>query len=241
MKYVISLFLGLLTGAALFAAGLVYNPFISKRALSPLAVTDSQTVSLSYSAVASDGILYTNDGESRVKPYPEKVQQLWEAPIGQTTAMATVMRDGRNQVAGLGLKIVSTSEDTRLLSGKALVDSIWYVYLPGRGSLFIEQSENYWDYIRDIVIPAYRSSANTWKGVWIGNVTAGPGVLGIARVVGGSGEFADLEMLGVESLSVRAWRVDDGPIAADGRLTIELPSALVEDELPTDELSNEEE
>jgi hypothetical protein len=241
MKYVISLLLGLLTGAALLAASLVYNPFTSKRALSPLAVTDSQTVSLAYSAVASEGILYANDGESQIKPYPENVQQFWEAPIRQTTAMATVMRDGRNQVAGFGLKIVSTSEDTRLLNGKALVDSIWYVYLPGRGSLFIEQSENYWDYLRDIVLPAYRSSANTWKGIWTGNVTAGPGVLGTARVVGGSGEFANKEMLGVESLSVRVWRVNEGPIAADGRLTIELPADPVGEELPTDELSTEEE
>ena len=241
MKYVISLLSGLLMGAALFVTGLIYNPFVSERALSPLAVTNSQIVSLGYSAVASEGILYTNDGESRISPYPEKVQQLWEAPIRQTTAMATVLRDGRNQVAGLGLKIVSTSEDTRLLRGKALVDSIWYVYLPGRGSLFIEQSENYWDYLRDIVLPAYRSSANTWKGIWTGNVTAGPGVLGTARVVGGSGEFADKEMLGVESLSVRVWRADEGPISADGRLTIELPADPVEEELPTDEFSTEEE
>jgi hypothetical protein len=241
MKYLISLLLGILTGAALFAAGLAYNPFIGKRALSPLAVTDSQTVSLGYSAVASEGIMFTNDGESRIKPYPEKVQQLWEAPIRQTTAMATVMRDGRNQAAGLGLKIVSTSEDTSLLNGKALVESIWYVYLPGRGSLFIEQSENYWDYLRDIVIPAYRSSANTWKGIWTGNMTAGPGALGTARVVGGSGEFANKEMLAVESLSVRVWRVDEGPIAADGRLTIELPVEFVEEELLTDDVSIEEE
>lgn len=230
MKYILVLLLGLFVGATLFALGLAYNPFISKPTLSPLAVTDSQTVTLGYSAVAAEAVMFTNDGESRISPHPEKVQQLWEAPIRQTTAMATVLRDGRSQVAGLGIKVASAAESTRLLEGKALVNSIWYVYLPGRGSFFVEQSENYWDYLRDIVLPAYRNSANTWKGAWVGNVTAGPGVLGTARVVGGPGEFDGLEMLGVESLSVRAWRVEGGPVAAEGQLTIELPADPVDDE-----------
>jgi len=224
VKYVVVLMLGILTGAAFFAMGLAYNPFIGKSALSPLAVTDLQTVTLAYSAVPAESVMFTNDGASRIFPHPEKVQQLWEAPIRQTNTMATVLRDSRNQVAGLGIKIASAAESTRLFEGKALVNSIWYVYLPGRGSFFVDQTENYWDYLRDIVLPAYRSSAGTWKGIWTGNITAGPGALGTARVVGGSGEFDGLEMLGVESLSVRTWRVAGGPVAAEGQLTIELPA-----------------
>ena len=85
--------------------------------------------------------------------------------------------------------------------------------------MYIEQTENYWDYLREIVLPGYRSSANTWKGAWIGNMTSGPGALSTAKVTGGSGEFAGMDMLGVESLSVRAWRVDGDvfavPEAAD--------------------------
>lgn len=224
MKFVIALILGLLVGVMLFGAGVVYSPFISKWALSPLAVTESQTITLNYPAVASDAILFTNDGESRTEPYPEKVLQLWEAPIRQTTAMATLLFDARNQPTGFGIKLSSSSEETNLLEGKALANSIWYVYLPGRGGLFVEQSENYWYYIREIVFPAYRSSSDTWKGTWLGNMTAGPGALGMAKVTGGSGDFLDLEMLAVETLSVRAWRVDSGVLAAEGQLLIELPS-----------------
>ncbi len=243
MKYLIALIIGILTGAALLGVGLAYNPFISKHGLSPLAVTDLPTVTLTYSGVASDGIVFTNDGESRIKPYPEKVLQLWEAPIRQTSASVKVLRDGRNQVAGLGIKVSSLSEATRLFAGRALIDSVWYVYLPGRGSMFIEQTENYWDYLRDIVIPGYRSSANTWTGTWLGNVTAGPGALDTAKVTGGSGEFAGMDMLGVESLSVRAWRVDGGPLAAEGQLLIELPLESMDDssidESSVDELFRE--
>ena len=228
MKYIIVLLLGLLTGAAIFVAGLAYNPFINKPALSPLAVTDSQTVTLGYTAVASDAILYSNDGESRINPHPEKVLQLWEASIRQTSAMATVLWDGRNQPTGLGIKFSSASEKTRLFEGQALADSVWYVYLPGRGGFFIEQTENYWNYLRDVVFPAYRNSAGTWKGVWLGNMTSGPGALDTARVTGGSGEFQGLAMLGVESLSVRAWRVEGGAVAAEGQLIIELPDQDLE-------------
>jgi len=228
MKYVFSLVIGVLFGAVLFAIGVVYNPFIGKLELSPLAVTDLPTVTFNYSLLAQDSIVYTNDGESRVEPYPEKVLQLWEQSIRQTAVMATVLLDGRNQPAGIGIKISSASEKTALLSGRALVDSVWYVYLPGKGALFVEQTENYWGYLRDVVIPAYRSSAKTWKGAWNGNMTSGPAALGTAKISGGTGEFSGKEMLGVEALSVRAWRVDDGPVVAQGQLLIELPATLTE-------------
>jgi hypothetical protein len=223
MKYFIALILGLLLGAAIFIAGMIYNPFVVDRGLSPLSVTDSDLITLNFSAVPSDAIVFTNDGGSRTKPFPEKVLQLWEAPIRLSSSMVTVMRDARSQTAGIGVKFSSLSERTRLLKGEALVDSVWYLYLPGRGSLFMEQSENYWSYLREVVLPAYRSSANSWKGTWLGDITAGPGALGTAAVTGGSGPLRGVKMEGIESLSARAYSADDGPISAEGRLLIELP------------------
>ncbi|NQV87167.1 MAG: hypothetical protein HQ492_08830 [Woeseiaceae bacterium] len=223
MKYILALFLGLITGAVMFAVVLVYNPLVGNPSLSALAVSDSQIFVLGYPAVASETIVTTNDGESSTPPHPEKVLQLWEAPIKQTSVMATLLWDGRNRAAGIGIKLASASEKTRLFGGQAIVDSIWYVYLPGRGSLFIEQTENYWGYLRDIVFPAYRSSSNTWRGTWLGNTTVGPTALGTARVSGESGDFRGMEMLGVESLSIRTWHTDHGVVAGEGQLVIELP------------------
>lgn len=223
MKYLVTLLLGVLFGVFLFAMGLAYNPFVAKTALSPISVSDAEVMSLNFSGVATDSIIFTNDGESRQQPYPEKVLQLWEAPIRLTTARAMKVNDARGQAAGLGVKFSSRSESTDLLNGHAIVDSVWYIYLPGRGSMFIEQSENYWRFLRDVVLPAYRSSSNSWKGSWLGDLTHGPGALGLARVTGGSGSLRGLEMEAVESLSIRAFSADAGPVAADGRLLIEMP------------------
>jgi predicted RNA methylase len=73
------------------------------------------------------------------------------------------------------------------------------------------------------MIPAYRSSADSWKGVWLGDLTAGPGALGTAAVTGGAGSLRGLKMEAVESLSARAYSVENGPVAAEGQLLIELP------------------
>ena len=103
------------------------------------------------------------------------------------------------------------------------MDSVWHIYLPARGSLFMEQSENYWGYIRDIVVPARWSSGDNWRGSWLGNITAGPGALGTSAVAGGSGQFQYMIAEGVESFSAKAYSVEHGPVAMTGELAIELP------------------
>ena len=223
MKYLVSLLLGVGAGVAAFFAFLYFNPLTTSHRLSPLSVSDNPIITFNYSAVATDAIVYTNDGESQVAPHPAKVLQLWEPTVRNTDAMASLLRDGRNLPAAIGIKFSSDSERTRLLNGEAIVDSVWHVYAPGQGSLFVEQQENYWNYLRDIAIPARWSSGNNWRGTWNGNITSGPGALGTSRVFGGSGIFAGLESDGVESLNAQAYSVEFGPVAMDAELAIEIP------------------
>ncbi len=225
MKYLISFIVGMVLGVAAFLALLYYNPMTSQNKLSPLSVSDNDVITYNYSAVATDALVFTNDGESMVAPYPSKVLQLWEPTVRLTDTMATVLRDSRNQPAAIGIKFSSRSESTNILNGEAIIDSAWHIYIPGQGSLFVEQRENYWSYLREIVIPAYRSSGDNWRGNWNGTITSGPGALGTARVFGGSGNFLNLEIDGVESLSAKAFSVNHGPVAVDGKLAIELPAA----------------
>ena len=228
IKYLFALLLGLAVGVAALLALLYYNPLTTQQGLSPIAVTDNDVIKLGYSAVAEDTLIYTDYGESNVDPHPAKVLQLWEKPIRRTRAMATVLTDSRGQTAAIGIKFSSDSESTNILNGQLIVDSIWHIYMPERGSLFISQTENFWTYAREIVIPAYWSSADSWRGIWRGDVTAGPGALGTASVVGGSGEFAGLDSEAVEALSAKAYSVELGPVAIDGELSIEIPREELE-------------
>ena len=228
MKHVIALILGVAAGAAAAIAFLYHNPFTSHAGLSPLLVSDRPQLVLNYSAIGADSILYTNDGESIVQPHPEKVLQLWEPPIRLTETMVTMLRDGRDTPAGIGIKFSSRSERTRILNGEVLVDSAWYVYLPQRGSLLIAQHENHWNYLREVVARAHLSSGDNWKGSWHGRITNGPGALGTAHVYGGSGTYRDLELEAIETLSAQAYSTVLGPVALDGQLTIELPATTDE-------------
>jgi hypothetical protein len=222
IKYVAGLVLGIVLGALAAATLLYFNPLAARNPLTPLSVSNNEMLSLGYSAVPTDAIVYTNNGESRVQPHPEKVRELWEAPIRRSEVLVTVVTDSRNNPAGIGIKFSSDSEKTRLINGEALVDSAWHIHLVERGSLFVEQTENYWNFLRNIVLPAYWSASNHWKGIWNGNMTVGPGALGTAAVSGGTGEFAGLESEAVEAVNASAYSVSQGPVAMEGRLTIDV-------------------
>ena len=225
MKYVIALLIGALLGAVLFSLALYFNPFAARTAISPLSITQDRVINLSYSAVASEAILYTDNGESIVASHPERVADLWELAIVDTRIFVTKLRNARGEVTGIGFKFSSDSEQTSLINAEAVVNSVWHVYLPGQGTFLIDQTENYWSYIHDIVIPARWSSGNNWKGAFHGIMTSGPGALGIARVTGGSGDFSGQGSEAVESLTARAYSALDGPVSMSGNLTIIAPTA----------------
>jgi len=135
---------GCAVGCIVIFAGVVLQPF--------------RCINLSYSAVASDAILYTDNGESIIATRPDRVADLWELAIIDTRIFVTTLRSARGEVVGIGFKISSDSEQTSLINANAEVNSVWHVYLPGQGTFLIDQSENYWSYIHDIVIPARWSS-----------------------------------------------------------------------------------
>ena len=144
MKYLVSLIVGFLFGAALFVAAFYYNPFVGQSTLSPLAVSDAQLSSLSYSAVVGESILFTNDGESIGQPHPNKVAELWEPTIVDTQLRVVSLLDSRGVPAGVGIKMSSPSERSSLIKSEILVNSVWHLYMPGRGTLAIDQTESFW-------------------------------------------------------------------------------------------------
>lgn len=230
MKYVVSLLAGIVIGAVLFVLALYYNPLHGRDSVSPLAVTDDRVVEVSFSAVPGDALLYTDNGESKVAPHPGRVAELWEPAVVDTRLHVMMLNDSRGGVAGLGIKFLSESESTDLLNGEAVANSVWHVYLPGQGTFMIDQTENYWTYIRDVVIPAHWSSGDNWRGTYHSIMTIGPGSLGTARLTGGSGIFAGLKSESIESLTARGYSAVMGPVSMTGSLAIALPQQTMADE-----------
>lgn len=222
MRFLVVLVLGVLSGILMAAGLLYYNP-LRTESVSPLSVSQRAQINLNYSAVAADAIIYTNNGDALVEPQPKKISELWEEPIRQSEALVTEFYDARGNPAGFGIKFSSRSESTRLLNGEALVNSVWHVVLPTQGTMLVEQTENYWSYLRDIVVPAHLSAGDNWKGNWHGTMSVGPGALGMAAVFGGSGAFLGVDAEAIEMVSAKAYSADLGPVAVEGRLVIELP------------------
>lgn len=222
MKYLISTLVGFVLGIILFILGFYFNPFVEQLTVSPLAVSTDEQLDLGYTAVASESILYTDHGESNIKPHPERVAELWEPAIMDTRVAVNVLEDGRGQVAGVGIKFSTDSEQSALISSEILVNSAWQVYVPGRGTLFVNQVENHWSYLREVVIPARWSSGDNWRGSFFRIMTKGPTALGTAIVTGGTGNFSGKSGEAVETLTARAYVTDGGLVAAEGGLTIAL-------------------
>lgn len=221
MKYLVALLAGMLVGAALFLVALYHNPFTGEPELSPLNVDGGQLIDLSYSPVAGEVIAVTNSGKAPTAPKPEKITELWEPSIRKTRILVTTITSHSGE-EGIGIKFASDSERTRLLNAEAMVDSAWHIWLPDSGTLFIDQTENLWPYLRNIVVPAKLSSSDSWRGVWYGTTTAGPNALGTARMTGGSGQFAGIHSEAIESLRASAWSAAQGPVAMNGNLLISL-------------------
>lgn len=225
MKYLISLIVGFLFGAVFATVGLYYNPFVAQQSVSPLAVSSGDTLNLGYTAVPTESVLYTNDGERSSSPFPEGVSELWEPTVRRSRVAVVELHNSRGLPVGVGVKFSSDSEATDVLNAEALVDSAWHIFIPARGSLFVGQRENYWTYLRDIVAKSRWASGGDWRGAWSGVMTSGPNAIGTGRVVGGSRDFANLEAEAVEALTASAYSSERGPVAMDGSLTISLPAA----------------
>lgn len=222
MKYIVGLLLGMITGAALFGAAIYWNPFVGHSSVSPLALSPDM-VELNFTAVPDKSIAWIGNGDSAWPSHPQKVQELWEPAIEDTVVLVTRFTDSRGEPAGFGVKFSTGAESARLMNGEVLVNSVWHLWLSGQGGLLIEQTENEWPWLRDIVIPAKWSTSDDWRGTWFGILTVGPGALGSGRVTAGSGALSGAVGEAVEARRASAWSAQSGPVAVDGSLTLVLP------------------
>ncbi len=226
MKYAAVLLAGILVGVALFIGGMYYNPIAEGQAVSPITISAREQLAFTYSAVPEESLLYTYNGDSVINTHPDRVAKLREPTLVDTRIFVTILDDSRGRAVGLGIKFSSNSEQSVLINSQALVNSVWHIYLTGQGTMFVDQIENFWSYLREIVVPARWSSGDSWKGSFFRIMTQGPGALGTARVTGGSGKFDGMSSEAVESLTARAYSALDGPVSMSGSLTMTVPTSV---------------
>lgn len=226
MKYVLALVAGILVGTILFALLLYLNPLASRSIVSPLAVAPSGSqMELVFSAAPADSIASTGSAMWGSPPHPAALQTLWEPTIRDTRVFVSLLNNSRGQLAGVGVKFSTIAEETGVLNGTYPVLSVWHLWLAGRGGLMISQTENHWQLLRDVMLPAWLSSADSWRGSWFGILTTGPNAIGTGRVVGGSGALGGISGESVEAMNARAYAHPQGPISMEGRLTVSLATA----------------
>lgn len=224
MKYMLALLGGILAGVVLFGLLLYVNPFAKAPGVSPLAVSQSSMLELTFSAVPDDTVATIYSSKARPDSHPVRVEDLWDPALANTKVTVTALRSSRGQPRAIGVKFSSLAKEAGLLQAKVPVNSNWHMWMLNDGGLFIDQTENLWFLLRDVIVPAYLGSEGAWRGTWYGIETIGPGALGTGRVTGGSGKLNGVQGEAVESAIVRAYQADRGPVAMDVNLTLSLPA-----------------
>lgn len=225
MKYLIALVGGILAGVALFGLLLYVNPLAKSSGVSPLAVSQSSMLELTFSAVPGDTVASIYSSKARPDSHPDRVQDLWDPALSDTKVTITALRSSRGQPRAVGVKFSSLAKEAGLLKANVPVNSNWHLWMLNDGGLFIDQTENLWFLLHDVIVPAYLGSDRAWRGTWYGITTIGPGALGTGRVTGGSGRLDGVRGEAVESAVARAYQADQGPVAMDVNLTLSLPPA----------------
>lgn len=205
MRYLFALLLGFLAGVAVVAAVVYYNPATATNESVITRTTDGVNLELLYGSQSGDALAYTNSGSSHWPRVPAAVADLWHPALVGVHVAVHPLQNGRGEPVGVGVKFFQLSEDTRLLRGEVLVDSAWSVMLPGAGSLFVEQDENYWPFVRAVGLPAWLDGNKRWQGEFRSELTVGPRGTLEGVVVGASGVMRDRLGEARESMSVQSY------------------------------------
>jgi hypothetical protein len=220
MRYAIVAVLGLLIGAAAGAAAIYYNPFTQRS--SPSA--DAADRALHYGLPGE--VLGFTLGDGVVPPgTPKRDDVFWEETIDRTALLSLVLEDAHDKPAAVASRLLAISPRTDLLLSGVRVNDYWLLTIPGEGTLFLRAESNLWPFLKE-TLPVWYFGRH-WKGPTDYRPTAGPGIDGMAVVVGATGRFAGLEGSAVEKYRITDLDPASRSAAATGELDLRLASSRV--------------
>lgn len=202
MRVLIGLLLGFVAGVALVLAVLYFGPFNSSNEHVPIANEGPGILQLQTGSHLGGAVAYTNSGLERLPVFPANIESLlYPANRGAHVAVHA-MQNSHGEIVGLGVKMFAWSDESRLLFGKVLSNSVWNVMLPGTGSYFVSETENHWPFVKQVALPALLAEEKTWRGSFEQDTTVGP--LGTTEgiMLGGNGVLRGHRGTAKESLTI---------------------------------------
>jgi len=212
MRYVVSLFVGLIAGAAAAGTLLYFNPLTRSEA----APMKNAGLSLRYSLGADDTWLSTHDQRIDLPLEPANVPRLHERGIRGIIVASMPMKAADGEAVAAASRISVPSAGTEFLRAGVLVEDYWLISTPGQGSVFVHAVNNQWPLLRDTLV----------RVDWLQREFAGPGEYSPtrgpdragAKVIGVSGNYAGATGHAAERLSLDDY---DGDLAQlSGELTL---------------------
>jgi hypothetical protein len=134
-------------------------------------------------------VALTHGGIVPMAPFPDGIPTLTEPNVRLGLGLVTKLRDVTDEVVGFATELEAASPATSLSQGRIMADTFWTVVVPGRGTLFLHETEDNWNLLTRIALPSLLLRRD-WNGDWTNVNTVGPRPDGRGVVVGGTGEFA---------------------------------------------------
>ncbi len=220
MRRLIAFLFGLLLGVGVVLAGIWYNPLGRDAIDVPINVTDNALI-LNYDSPISGSVFYVNSGLERLPRNPGSQDALYYPTQRGANVSVHVLKNRRGEPVGLGIKYFALNEASRVLPTSLVADSSWQVAIPGAGSFFIESQENYWPFVRAVLLPAALGDGR-WEGRFSADSTVGPKGTFEANFYGGSGVLAGRRGVASESFELERFslRTTGEPATPFGVLTV---------------------
>lgn len=157
-----------------------------------------------FAEVPQDGVFETHRGDLPLALFPEGIAKFTEPRLHNAFALGGKLRDKTGEVVGFSTEIEEVLPETDFESGKLLTHTVWTLFLPGRGTLVLDQIEDSSAVATKVFKPAF-DSGRPWTGTLRAVTTAGPRKDGKGVILGGTGEFGGARGTGIEIADLRSF------------------------------------
>lgn len=133
---------------------------------------------------------------------PAGIRYLDHPNLASGLAVMAWLRDESGEVVGFASELEQIHEDSQLLTGRLMTHTSWTLIIPGRGAIFLYQTENNFRLAKEILLPT-TIRGGPWRGKFTSLNTFGPEASGAGRIIGGTGEFDGISGEFIEVATLR--------------------------------------